>query len=218
MKKAKCIIFDCDGVLVDSEVIGIRILTEMSKPYGLDMTLPDAVKLLRGLSLKAALDTIETLTGNSLPDDFETSYRQQTYAAFQLELQPVEGIIDFINTLHIPFCVASSGPVEKIRLNLSLVGLLEKFEGHIFSSFEIKSWKPDPGIFLHAAKTMGYTPEECIVIEDSPSGVMAATTGGFKVFGLANEETADELANAGAVVFHRFGALSKLLLAEGLLL
>jgi HAD superfamily hydrolase (TIGR01509 family) len=190
----------------------------MSKPYGLDMTLPDAVKLLRGLSLKAALDTIETLTGNSLPDDFETSYRQQTYAAFQLELQPVEGIIDFINTLHIPFCVASSGPVEKIRLNLSLVGLLEKFEGHIFSSFEIKSWKPDPGIFLHAAKTMGYTPEECIVIEDSPSGVMAATTGGFKVFGLANEETADELANAGAVVFHRFGALSKLLLAEGLLL
>ncbi len=217
MKKAKCIIFDCDGVLVDSEVIGIRILTDMSKPYGLDMPLPDAVKLFRGLSLKAAFDKVEILTGNTLPDHFETTYRQQTYAAFQAELQPVEGIIDFISTLRIPFCVASSGPVEKIRLNLSLTGLLEKFEGHIFSSFEINSWKPDPGIFLHAAKTMGYTPEECIVIEDSPSGVIAATTGGFKVFGLANEETADELTAAGAVVFYRFDALRKLLLAEGLL-
>lgn len=216
MKKAACIIFDCDGVLVDSEIIGIRVLTDMSKAYGLAMQLPDAVKLFRGLSLKAAFDTIESLTHTKLPDHFEQAYRQQTYAAFKTELQPVDGIIDFIGTLRIPFCVASSGPVEKIRLNLSLVGLLKQFEQHIFSSFEINSWKPDPGIFLHAAATMGYTPDECIVIEDSPSGVKAAIAGGFKVFGLADEHTAHELAAAGAIVFRRFDQLNKILVAEGL--
>ena len=90
--------------------------------------------------------------------------------------------------IKVPFCVASSGPVEKIRLNLTTANLIDKFEGRIFSSYDIGSWKPEPGIFLHAAKTMGYSPEECLVIEDSIAGIKAAVAGGFKVYALGNEK------------------------------
>jgi len=211
MKKAKCIIFDCDGVLVNSEIIGIRVLISMAKEFGLGIDLPDAIKKFRGLSLKDSFKKVEELIDKDLPDNFEKEYRRLTYNAFRSELKPIDGIFEFIEMLCIPFCVASSGPVEKIRLNLSLVGLLEKFENKIFSSFKINSWKPSPEIFLHAAKEMKFTPDECIVIEDSKPGVMAAVTGGFKVFGLADEHTAKELESAGAIIFYNFNELSNLL-------
>ena len=146
-----------------------------------------------------------------LPADFEIEFRERTYEAFKTDLKAVNGIADLIEKLGIPFCVASSGPVEKIRLNLGLVNLLDQFENKIYSSYDIGSWKPDPGIFLHAAKRMGFEPEECAVIEDSASGIRAAIAGGFKVYALANEKMKKTFEQLGAIAFENMKELEKLL-------
>lgn len=211
MKNIKCIIFDCDGVLVDSEAIGNRVLLNMASEHGLEMSLEDAYKNFNGRSLKDCFQQIEQAIKNPLPEDFEIEYRKKSFEAFQIHLKPVEGVIEFINNLKIPYCVASSGPLEKINLNLKTTGLLEKFENKIFSSYQIKSWKPEPEIFLYAAQKMGFAVEECIVIEDSKAGIMAAVKGGFKVFGLANHTNPKELENEGAIVFQSFHELASLL-------
>jgi len=217
MDKIKCIIFDCDGVLVDSEAIGIQVLLSMVEQLGLKLNLEESIHTFRGMALKDCFLTLETLLNKPLPADFEKEYRRLSFNAFRNELQPVEGIAEFISLLKIPFCVASSGPVEKIKLNLSLVGLLDKFENHIFSSYQINSWKPEPDIYLHTAKEMGFAVDECIVIEDSKPGVIAAKTGGFTVFGFSNKHTAPELESAGADIFFSFETLYERLIAANLL-
>jgi HAD superfamily hydrolase (TIGR01509 family) len=211
MKKIKCIIFDCDGVLVDSETISNQVLIEMLKPLGLEMTINDALRKFSGSSLKSCFLQIEHLIQKTLPADFENEYRKKTFAAFKSELKPIKGVSEFIQNLDIAYCVASSGPVEKIVLNLTTTGLIEKFEHKIFSSYQINSWKPEPDIFLFAAKEMGFSCDECIVIEDSKTGVMAGIKGGFTVYGLANTHTEKELHDGGAIVFHSFEALTDIL-------
>ena len=217
MDKIKCIIFDCDGVLVDSEAIGIQVLISMVEQSGLYLNVEESIHTFRGMALKDCFRVLETLLKKPLPADFEKEYRRLSFTAFRNELQPVEGITEFISLLKIPFCVASSGPVEKIKLNLSLVGLLDKFENHIFSSYQINSWKPEPDIYLHTAKEMGFAVNECIIIEDSKPGVIAAKTGGFKVFGFGNKHTAPELESAGADIFFSFESLYERLIAANLL-
>ena len=148
MNTIKCIIFDCDGVLVDSEPIANQTLLSMAKEHGLQMTLKEAIKVFSGRELKDCFKQIERLINKKLPDNFEKEFRQKTFEKFRTELKPVKGVKEFINALNISYCVASSGPVEKIKLNLTITGLIEKFEHKIFSSYQINSWKPDPGIFL----------------------------------------------------------------------
>ncbi|AIN74091.1 HAD family hydrolase [Flavobacterium psychrophilum] len=211
MEDIKCVIFDCDGVLVDSEIIGNQILLSMSKEYGLEMTIEDAIKNFNGRSLKDSFQQIEKLTSNRLPDNFESEYRKQTFEAFKTELKPIKGVKKFIDSLSISYCVASSGPIEKIHLNLTTTGLIEKFENKIFSSYQINSWKPDPEIFLFASREMGFTTNECIVIEDSKAGVISAKKGGFKVYGFANENNEKELKDEGAIIFYSFEELANLL-------
>jgi HAD superfamily hydrolase (TIGR01509 family) len=123
----------------------------------------------------------------------------------------MEGVVGFIEKLKIPYCVASSGPVDKIRLNLEVAGLLDKFENRIFSSYQINSWKPEPGIFLHAAKEMGFDVKDCIVVEDSKAGVKAGKSGGFKVYGFTNGYNNEDLANEGAILFNSYEELENLL-------
>ena len=217
MDKIKCVIFDCDGVLVDSEAIGIKVLISMVEQAGLYLDVEESIHTFRGMALKDCFHILETLLKKPLPPDFEKEYRKLSFTAFRNELQPVEGITEFISLLKIPFCVASSGPVEKIKLNLSLVGLLDKFENHIFSSYQINSWKPEPDIYLHTAKEMGFAVNECIVIEDSKPGVIAAKTGGFTVFGFGNKHTAPELESAGAAIFLSFESLYQRLIEANIL-
>jgi HAD superfamily hydrolase (TIGR01509 family) len=128
-------------------------------------------------------------------------------------MRPVNGIKEILDSLTVPFCVASSGPVEKMKLNLTVTGLISYFEegNRIFSGYEINSWKPDPGIFLHAAEVMGFSPAECVVIEDSKAGVIAAHRGGFRVFGYAKPFNGNELRKEGATVFYDMKELSSLL-------
>ncbi|KRD08992.1 haloacid dehalogenase [Flavobacterium sp. Root901] len=209
--EVKCIIFDCDGVLVDTEKIGNGILLEMAAEYGFEMELEDAYRNFNGRNLKDCFRHIEEAIDKKLPETFESEYRERSFNAFKTEVKPMEGVFDFIEKLKIPYCVASSGPVEKIRLNLEAAGLLDKFENKIFSSYQINSWKPEPGIFLHAASEMGFDVKDCIVLEDSKAGVKAGRSGGFKVYGFANGFNNHDLEEEGALIFHSYEELSRML-------
>jgi len=206
--EVKCIIFDCDGVLVDTEKIGNGVLLSMAAEHGFEMKLEDAYRDFNGRNLKECFIHIENAIAKKLPDNFESEYRERSFEAFKTQVKPMEGIVEFLNKLKIPYCVASSGPVDKIRLNLEVAGLLDRFENKIFSSYEINSWKPDPGIFLHAAKEMGFAVKDCIVIEDSKAGVMAGISGGFKVYGFANGYNNEDLEKEGAELFSNYEELN----------
>jgi len=211
MEDYSCIIFDSDGVLVDSETLSARVFREMAMELGFEMDFESAVEQFAGISMKENLQFIQDNIRGSLPEDFEEKFRQRTYEAFKTDLRAVEGIHELIEKVKVPFCVASSGPPEKISLNLELVNLLDRFENRIFSSYDIQSWKPEPGIFLHAAKEMGFRPEECVVIEDSSPGIRAAVAGGFKVYARAREKDRQHFKSLGAIPFEDMSVLEKLL-------
>lgn len=207
----KCIIFDCDGVLVDSEEISNRVHIEMVKEIGLDIEMEYAMEKFSGKSLNSIFEYFEERIGKKLPNNFESEFRRRTFELFKTDIQAIPGIHDLLDKISIPICVASSGPLEKIKLNLTSTNLIEKFNNNIFSSYEIGSWKPDPGIFEHAAKSMGFEPKDCVVIEDSISGINAAKRGGFEVFGFTNGINKGTFKNEGIKVFHHMEALITLL-------
>ncbi|GAA4962310.1 HAD-IA family hydrolase [Algibacter aquimarinus] len=201
MSKYKCIIFDCDGVLVDSETIGNKVLVDMANDLGAQIDLDYAMKHFKGGFLKGCFEQISKLTGLDIPETFEAEYRKRSFQAFKEEIKPIKGVEKVLLNLKIPFCVASSGPENKIRLNLKITGLLPFFEGNIFSCYAIQKWKPEPDIFLWASETMGFKPSECLVIEDSVSGVKAAKSGGFDVFGYTEHDYNNELAALATKTF-----------------
>lgn len=207
MANYKCVIFDCDGVLVDSEPISNRVMVEMANENGADIDLEYAYQYFKGNSFKACLNLVGTLINKPLPENFEKLFRQRSFEAFQKEIKPIEGVKDVLRQLQIPYCVASSGPEHKIKLNLELTGLASFFTSNVFSCFQIKKWKPEPDIFLHAAKTMGFKPEECVVIEDSLLGVEAAKRGGFDVFGFTAHDYKNELHNEATLTFNHMNKL-----------
>ncbi len=211
MSKYKCIIFDCDGVLIDSESIAIKVLVDMANDLGANMDFEESLINLKGKSLSLCMDIISERIKTSLPIHFEQDYRINSFEAFRKDIQPIKGIKDVLQNLDVPFCVASSGPENKIRLNLEITGLLPFFEGNIFSCYAIQKWKPEPDIFLWAAKTMGFKPSECLVIEDSVSGVMAAKTGGFDVFGYTEHDYNNELEALATKTFDKMDKLLEML-------
>ncbi len=211
MSKYKCIIFDCDGVLVDSEPIGNQVLVDMANSYGADIDLDYAFKHFKGGSIYTCRDKIQALVNQPLSQDFIAEYRRRSYNAFKEQIQPVEGVKEVIESLSIPFCIASSGPIEKIRLNLELTGLLPYFEDNIFSCYTIEKWKPEPDVFIWAAKTMGFKPEDCVVIEDSLTGIQAAKAGGFDVFGFTAHDYNNELEAEATTTFNSMEKLLELI-------
>lgn len=208
MSKYKCIIFDCDGVLIDSETIAIGVLVDMANYLGANINKDSAVAQFKGKSFNQCREIISKLVDAPLPITFETDYRINSFKAFEEEIQPIEGVKEVLENINVPFCVASSGPENKIRLNLELTGLLPFFETNIFSCYAIQKWKPDPAVFLWAAETMGFKQEDCLVIEDSLSGVRAAKNGGFTVFGFTAHDFDNELE---AEADNTFDHMSKLL-------
>lgn len=208
MGKYKCIIFDCDGVLIDSESIAIGVLVDMANYLGANMKFEESLISLKGKAFNLCMELISKRINKPLPINFEADYRVNAFEAFRENIQPIKGINDVVENLTIPFCVASSGPENKIRLNLEITGLLSFFENKIFSCYAIQKWKPEPDIFLWAAKTMGFEPYECLVIEDSVSGVYAAKKGGFDVYGYTEHDYKNEL---NALADKTFDDMSKLL-------
>lgn len=211
MSKYKCIIFDCDGVLVDSEPISNQVMVDLANSYGANIDLDYAMKHFKGSFFESCKNKISQLIDSPLPDTFETDYRSQSFEAFKTGVIPIEGGKKVLDHLTIPFCVASSGPENKIKLNLELTGLLPYFENKMFSCYTIQKWKPDPAIFLLAAETMGFKPEECVVIEDSLSGVMAAKNGGFDVYGFTAHDYNNQLAEEATKTFYNMSQLLKMI-------
>lgn len=204
------VIFDCDGVLVDSEPLSNRILAEHLTAVGLPVTPEESVRDFMGRSLTAALAEVEQRLGRPLPAGFVAAYYEETFAAFARELEPVAGIHAALDRIALPSCVASSGPHEKIRHSLGLTGLLERFDGRIFSAADVEHGKPAPDLFLHAAATMGAAPERCVVVEDAPAGVQAGRAAGMTVLGYAGFTDAAALSAAGARTFTRMAELPDL--------
>lgn len=215
--KYRCLIFDNDGVLVDSEAISNQVLVEMAASLGVSIALDDAIENFSGVSMASTLDYLRAHASGEFPDDFEEQFRRRSFELFKTDLNPVDGVIQVLRKLQlggVPFCVASSGPREKIRLSLTVTGLIPYFENRIFSSYDIDSWKPQPDIFLYAAREMGFQPNECAVVEDSLAGVKAAKAGGFEVFAYGNESNQSKLEELGATVFFVMPELLQLLEIE----
>jgi len=204
-------IFDCDGVLVDSEPLSNRIFAEALAEIGLPLDYDEVCRRFIGLSMDRCVSLIEQLHGQRVPADFLPRLQERTFAAFRRELQPVPGIEAALARLRVPACVASSGEHEKMRLTLGLTGLLSRFDGRLFSATEVAHGKPAPDLFLHAAARMGVEPRDCAVIEDSVPGVQAARAAEMEVFGYAARGQQDGLAAAGARVFQEMAELPGLL-------
>lgn len=209
--KYKCIIFDCDGVLVDSEEISINTMVNMAKTHGAIIEEAEAHELFLGKSLEFCFEYIADLANKKLPSDFEEEFRIRTFEAFQKHLKPIKGIHELLAKVKVPIAVASNGPTDKIRLNLTTTQLIDKFEGNIFSAYDINSWKPNPELYLHAAKTMEFEVKDCVVIEDSPAGVQAALAGGFDVFGFTNHANLAALQQMDIPLFDDMANLELLL-------
>ncbi len=207
----KCVIFDCDGVLVDSEPIGNKVMVELANALGANIDLDYAYLHFKGNSLYKCMQHIRNIIEKELPADFESEYRRISFQRFKKEIQPVEGVVDLVQSLNVPFCVASSGPENKIRLNLELTGLMPYFENKIFSCYAIEKWKPDPEIFIWASKMMGFHSSECVVIEDSIHGVEAAINGGFDVFAFTANDLNDELQEKATKTFDSMLNLKEML-------
>lgn len=176
----KCLIFDCDGTLVDSEYLCNLGLELKLKEHGVEESADDMMNHFRGSKLSNIIEHLEKKHQIPLDDEFIASYRILVDALFHEHLKPCQGVIPALNDIKIAKCVASSGPTEKIRSALTITNLFGYFADNFFSSYDINSWKPDPDIFLYAAEQMEYAPEHCVVIEDSPLGILAANAAGMR--------------------------------------
>lgn len=199
--KTKLVIFDCDGVLVDSEPISNRIIAEELTARGLATSQATALELFAGGSLSRVDEYFKSQTGQDIDADFEPTYRSRTHQAFEEELQAVAGAEEMLKAIALAKCVGSNGPLHKIQSNLDKTGLRHFFDERLYSAYTIRRWKPKPDLYLHAAKEMAYAPEECVVVEDSLHGVEAAVAAGMTVFGYTGTKSAKALQAAGAIPF-----------------
>lgn len=207
------VIFDCDGVLVDSEIITTEVVVQSLARYGLTLSLDKCMDLFVGVSDEYMQSTAKEM-GAKLPHDWLEEIDRDTFTRLKAEVTAVDGVVDIIDrleNLHIAFCVASNGSEEKMAITLGRCGLLERFEGVMFSAYSVGISKPDPGLFLHAAQKLNVAPDACVVIEDSPSGAKAAQSAGMKCFGYAPHNAGQKLVNHGAGIFHDMAQLGALL-------
>lgn len=198
------VIFDCDGVLVDSEPVGCRVLAEILQGHGISCDTQSVHRRFVGRNLPSVVRILAAEEGWTAPEDFPTQVRSATLAALKAEgVLPIPGIVaalDAIEGAGLATCVASSGRFEKMRTTLGLTGLLPRFEGRLFSAHQVAEGKPAPDLFLFAAAEMGAAPEACVVVEDSPAGLQAA---GMRAIAYAAGSLADRAALtglAGAVI------------------
>ena len=197
------VIFDCDGVLVDSEIVSFKVEAEMFAEIGIGLTAHDLLTRFLGTSSASMFAIIEQENGIKLPPDFAQQASRRTLVAFDRKLQPIPGIAELLANLPDRKCVASSSEPPRIRHSLSLACILHHFEPNIFSSTQVKRGKPAPDLFLLAAESMGAAPARCLVIEDSVAGVTAARAAGMTVLGFTGgshclDGHADRLRAAGA--------------------
>jgi HAD superfamily hydrolase (TIGR01509 family) len=211
------VIFDCDGVLVDSEVIASRLLAEALTREGYPVTAAECRRRFTGVSIRSVVEAVGGESGRPLPSGFEERLRARDLEVFTRQLKPVPGVAEAVSRLPHAKCVASSGAPEKIRHSLAVTGLLPLFAPHLFSAHMVGRGKPAPDLFLLAAERMAAPPGRCLVIEDSAAGIEAALAAGMGVVGFAGgghcaPGYAEILRRAGAgVVLSRMADLPALL-------
>ena len=208
----KCIIFDCDGTLVDSEAITNQIIAEMASELGIEMTGEEASATFGGKTLDGVVYKMRELSGNDLPNDWLPRLIQRVNESWESKLMPVKGVKKLLEKIRIPICVASNGEPTHVRHSLKLTKLYDFFDEKIFTASEVSTPKPSPELFLYAAKKMGFEPSECAVIEDSITGVSAAVNAKIDVYGIVNNLFSEEqLRNSGAIPFKSMDELPELL-------
>jgi beta-phosphoglucomutase-like phosphatase (HAD superfamily) len=209
------VIFDCDGVLVDSERISNRVLAHLLTAEGLPTTLAEARRAYQGLMLSEVGTRAEAGLGRPLPNGWLARFERERESAFRRELRPVAGAMEAVRRIAaagVPLCVASQGKLAKTRLSLALSGLDSLFpQDAVFSAYSVARGKPAPDLFLHTARTMGAEAGGCVVVEDTPSGVRGAVAAGMRVLGYAADSDERALRDAGSEIFHSLEELPRLL-------
>ena len=192
-RRIDAVLFDCDGVLVDSERVAVECIIEYAARFGAEFGFEEALQRFTGARMADNLRDIEARGKCKLPDRFEDDLRTRMAAEFETRLEPMDGAAVLVEALDAPYCVVSNGPRSKMEVTLRVTGLLEHFAGRIVSAYEVGVWKPDPALFLHAARMLGVAPERCAVIEDSDYGIAAGVAAGMQVFALIPGEPAHPL-------------------------
>jgi len=201
------VIFDCDGVLVDSEPFSNRALAEQITALGLPTTTEESVELFAGRSMVDCVAIVEARLGRPVPEEFLPGYRERMYELFDAHLEAVPGIAEALDQIDLPVCVASSAGLQKMDYTLTKTCLIHHFRGRMFTAKEVERGKPHPDLFLHAAATLGAEPTRCIVVEDSLPGVEAAVAAGMLALGFVGSVDAVRLEAAGAQVFQTMAEL-----------
>jgi HAD superfamily hydrolase (TIGR01509 family) len=199
---AELVIFDCDGVLVDSERLAVKVDVVLLRELGWPLSETEVIDRFVGRSDRDTQAAIEAHLGRRLPAGWQDTLTARYHEAFAAELTPVAGVVGALDRITLPTCIASSGTHEHLRYTLSLTGLYERFAGRIFSAQDVSRGKPAPDLFLHAAASMSAEPAACVVVEDSRPGVEAARAAGMRVLAFAGGLTPpDLLAGPNTTVF-----------------
>ena len=183
-RRIDAVLFDCDGVLVDSERLAVECIVEFAARHGVEFDFEEALDRFTGARMADTVREIEKRAGRAVSGDFEDRLRARMAAEFETRLEPMDGAAALVEALDVPCCVVSNGPRAKMEVTLRVTGLLEQFAGRIVSAYEVGVWKPDPALYLHAARLLGVAPERCAVVEDSGYGVAAGVAAGMQVFAL----------------------------------
>jgi HAD superfamily hydrolase (TIGR01509 family) len=207
----RSVIFDCDGVLVDTELISNTVLAGLLTEAGLPTTFEDCMRDYRGRSIASVLALAEERFGASLPPDVTARYFEAIEDVFVRDLEPVPGVIEALDRITLPSCVASSGPHHKMAVTLRTTGLWDRFEGRIFSATEVAHGKPAPDLFLHAAARMGFDPAHTAVVEDSVPGIQAAVAAGMRALAFVRHTEPEQLAAVGGEIFDDMAELPAIL-------
>ncbi|HHL2559543.1 TPA: 6-phosphogluconate phosphatase [Yersinia enterocolitica] len=183
MSNIECVMFDCDGTLVDSEVLCCRAYVVMFAHYDIHLSLEEVIKRFKGVKLNEIVARVSQENGLDEPiEKLEKLYRAEVARLFDAELQPIAGAKALLEQITLPVCVVSNGPVSKMQHSLGLTGLLPFFEDKLYSGYDIQRWKPDPTLIYHAAEKMQVAAERCILVEDSAAGTHAGIAAGIPVY------------------------------------
>jgi len=182
------VMFDCDGVLVDSEALIAELLVDIANDHGADLALADGLRMFQGIQLSLCAQRISACLGRDVARDVLSEYRFRSRELFRRRLTPTAGVEDVILSLKIPFCVVSNTAREQLLFILEVTGLMKYFAGQVYSAADLSRWKPEPDVYLYAAEGLGVDPRECIAIEDSVPGVTSASLAGMRVIGFDDPE------------------------------
>ena len=213
MNRLDLVIFDCDGVLIDSEPIANEILSRQLATVGISMSPDEVMRRFVGRSRDTCIAMAGEMRGETLPADFGERWDDAFHEALERDVKPVDGILEVLASLKTPYCVASNGEPEHMERGLRAAGLMPLVAGRLFSARQVAHPKPAPDVYLHAARSMGAVPSRCAVVEDTPTGVKAAIAAGMMVFGYVGGPQSDAatLRELGAKPFHRMAELAALL-------